>query len=190
MNKDWDMVLANALAAERNVGEEIMLVIEKFTSEEDWTASRAATQTVQYLLNHDPDLLSAFLESHAVDLIRTMISRQAASTRSRNRVTARRSVFEKAAQHFEDTGDESLLHTNFLAEEYAVAGNRRMRLREMRADDLLFVANRYRTQAVEMQMREAFLRALATRCENEERTVGQLFGEEQLATMWNSIADN
>ncbi len=190
MNNDWDMVLANALASERNIADEIMRVIEKFTSEPDWTASRAATQTVQYLLNHDPDLLSAFLESHAVDLVRTMISRQAASERSRNRVTARRSVFEKAARHFEDTGDDSMLHTNFLTEEYAVAGNRRMRLREMRAEDLLFVASRYRTQAVEMQMREAFLRALAIRCENEDRAVGQLFSEEQLATMWNSIADS
>lgn len=187
MSNDWDVVLSNALASERNIGEEIMLVIEKFTSEEDWTASRAATQTVQYLLNHDPDLLSAFLESHAVDLIRTLISRQAASARSRNRVTARRSVFERAARHFEDTGDDTMLHTNFLAEEYAVSGNRRMRLREMRAEELLFVATRYRTQAVEMQMREAFLRALAARCEDEGRTVGELFSEEELATMWNSI---
>lgn len=185
MTNDWDLVLATP-DPERSVAHEIAMVVEKFTqSTEDWTASTAAHKVVDWLVRNDPDLLNEFLAMHAVPLIRDIINREASRVRSQNRHHARRSVFARAATYFESTGDPSLLHTEFLNEEYAVDGNRRLKLADMRASDLLFVVKRYESQAAEIVMRSHFLRALADRC--GDRPVREVFTEQQLATMWNSL---
>jgi len=144
-----------------------------------------AQQIVDKLRATDPELLSGYLDAQAVQIIRHAINLRDCSVRTHNRVAATRSVFRSAAEAAE-AGDEEPLRTHFLAEVYLVEGGLKMPLREMRAAELTFAADDFARRASEHLMREAFLRALAKKCRT--RPVGEVFSEDKLAALWNSIS--
>lgn len=143
-----------------------------------------AAHIVEKLRATDPGLLRGWLDDQAVNFVRHAINLRDCSTRSHNRTTASRSVFRQAAEDFK-AGDSTPL-TGFLDEPYQVEGGSKMPLRLMRAAELTFAADDYKGRAREHLMQEAFLRALAKKCRT--KPVGEVFTEEKLAELWNSIS--
>lgn len=169
---------------ERSYGLEVRQIVDSFC-QGTWTAPQSAIRVVEYLRANDPELLAGFLDLHAVAIIRDMINERDRSTRSHNRQTASRSVFRNAAEAFDD-GDPEPLTTHFLSELYIVEDGTKKALKDMRAEDLTFAANEYRRRSRELQMQEAFLRALAKKCKTQ--SVGAVFDEDQIALMWISLS--
>jgi hypothetical protein len=171
-------------AGNRHYGREIRALIDDRCTGQ-YSAPQVAAEIVEWLIANDPDLLLGYLHVHAVTLVRQAINDRDRSTRTHNRVTARRKLFAEAAGAFED-GEPEQLVTHFLSEVHTVKDGSKRKLAEMTGSDLLYVANAYRQQAHDLRMRDSFLRALAGHC--GDKTVGDMYTEEQLAKMWGSIA--
>jgi|RhiMethySRZTD1v2_1073278.scaffolds.fasta_scaffold605059_2 hypothetical protein len=174
----------SATATERNYAQEMRELID-MTTQGRYTSASAAQEIVNYLREHDPDLLHGWLDAQAVHFVRVAISNRDHSARAYNRTAASRSVFRKAAEDF-DNGDEAPLRSNFLDEVYVIEAGVRMPLRQMTSVELSFVADDFGRSAKESLWREAFLRALAKKCGT--RTVEQVFDEETIAKLWISVA--
>jgi len=149
-----------------------------------YASPAVALHIVEKLRATDPDLLAGYLDVQAVQIIRHAINLRDCAVRTHNRTNASRSVFRQAAEDFAE-GDDTGLRTNFLGEVYVLDDGMRMPLREMKAAELTFAADDFASRARENAMREAFLRALARKCRT--KPVGEVFAEEKLAELWNSI---
>jgi hypothetical protein len=174
---------ASVTQTDRDYGSEVREIVDKFCVD-NWTAPSVATKVVDHLITSDPDLLHGFLRMHAHGIIRDMVTSAHRSIRTYNRIQASRSVFKEAADQFEQ-GNEEPLRTGFLQESYALEDGSWRPLKDLRAEELSFVAGRLENQAATMAMRAAFLRALARRC--GDTPVGDVFSEVQLAKLWNSL---
>jgi NaMN:DMB phosphoribosyltransferase len=151
-----------------------------------WSAPGVANAVVTQLRERDPELLAGFLDLCAVAMVTRLINDRDQSTRSYNRKTASRSVFEKAARLHEEGDSEPLEKlTHFLQELYVSPDGIKVYLKDMRAPELNFAADDFAARARQNRMQEAFLRALAKRC--SDQAVGDVFTEDQVAALWLAI---
>jgi len=174
----------------RDYVREMKAILDQHLTNEQYNAAEIARTVVAELRREDPDLLLGWLSVQAVRLVRETILKRDSTFRGENRQRAAystsRSVFRDAAAEFERTGDDKPLRSRFMAEVYVIPDGSRVPLRLMTADQLNFAADDFQQRGRESLFREAFLRAVATRC--GDRTVEEVFDEGQLARLWLSIA--
>jgi NaMN:DMB phosphoribosyltransferase len=152
-----------------------------------WSAPGVASAIVTRLRERDPELLAGFLDLCAVAMVTRLINDRDQSTRSYNRKTASRSVFEKAARLHEEGDLEPLEKlTHFLQELYVSPDGNKMYLKDMRATELNFAADDFAVRAKRNAMQEAFLRVLAKGC--GDQAVGDVFTEQQVADLWLAVS--
>lgn len=146
-----------------------------------YNAGVLAHEVAQRLLTDDRELLYGFLEAHAVHTIRTMIVAADAATRSYARHNGPASVFADAARTAEE-GDDKPLRLGFLQAVYVInSDNDRKALKDMTAEDVLFVAASYDNRAKSALLEAAFLRAVAKKI--GKGRVADSFNNVQLAEL-------
>lgn len=135
--------------------------IDKMRPSDKYNAGVLAHEVAQRLLTEDRELLYGFLEAHAVPTIRAVITAADAATRSYARHNGKASVFADAVRAAE-AGDDKPLRLGFLQAVYVINGdNDRKALKDMTAEDVLFVAASYDNRAQSALLEAAFLRAVA-----------------------------
>jgi hypothetical protein len=146
-----------------------------------YNAGVLAHDVVQRLLSEDRELLYGFLEAHATHTIRTMITAADAATRSYARHNAPASVFAEAAKEAEG-GNKEPLKTGFLQAVYVInAQYDRKALKDMTAEDVLYVASSHESRAKSALLEAAFMRAIARRI--GKGRVADAFNNVQLAEL-------
>lgn len=169
----------------RNAAKEMDAVIEKarIDAGHSYNSRELARTVVANLRRHDPALLQAWLEVQAETLLWRIINLQDASNRGHDRIAASRSVFRRAADAAAE-GDTGPV-TAWLSQRYVVEGGGRVKLAEMTKPDLEYVATGYESRIRQNQMQAAFMKALARKVRN--RTVGDVFSEDEISQLWRSI---
>lgn len=176
----------DVVQTKRDYTAELRKLIDERRSPHGYNAGLVAHDVVQYLLIHDRELLFGMFEDKAVDLVRGIIVASDAATRSYARTNSRRGVFSEAAQEAKASGNTEPLRQGFLQAVYVVdAENTRKSLKDMTAEDVLFVAAGYEDRARSAKLEAAFFRALAARIGNG--VVADNFNNIQLAEFRNSI---
>jgi hypothetical protein len=163
---------------------EMRAVIAAETAEGPYVSGVVAQHIVNKLRVTDQDLLEGWLDQMAVFLVRHTINLRDCSARTSARTGARRQQFAEDAGNFE-RGNRSAM-THWLAVVHVVADGSRKKLAEMTAADLAHVADGYEVRAAENAMSAAFLRALAKKV--GRRTVADVFTEEKLSALWQSLS--
>lgn len=169
---------------DRNYVAELRAIIDAETAKGPYVAAAVASHVVRKLRVTDPDLLLGFIEAQAEYLVRQMILQRDCSTRTHARLTASRSVFRESSKLHEAGQADAMtawLHVPFVLEE-----GERKRLADLTAADLAFVADRYEQRANDNLMMAAFLRALKRKV--GRKTVGEVYTDQQLVSMWQSLA--
>lgn len=135
----------------------------------------------------DPDLLDGWLHEQAVNLLRDTIATIERSRRGHTRVVNGRHAFAAATSRAQ-AGDMDGIES-FLGVRYIIGGARKP-LSDLTVADLEAVAGDYEAQAAENALNAAFLRAVAKKLKSRRGavTVADLFTDEQLARMWQSMA--
>jgi hypothetical protein len=153
---------------------------------EDIIPSSVAARLLAQLRTEDPELLAAWLDQHAEAIVRDAITSIIRQRRSRARKHAAAGAFGKAAREFTQTGDVSVLSP--FSVRYVVDGlDTQRQVRDMNRTDCLFVAERYSISADRALMQAAFHKAVADRL--GDRTVGEVFSEEQYNRMYRSLVN-
>lgn len=169
----------------RDHANEMRKVIDSYTrTGEPYVAGVVANRIAAWLWEHDPDLLSGWLELNAVAFIRQTIASRDAAGRTRARHAARGRTFAAAANAHQHGDPEPL--TDFLNVIAVTANGARKRLSELTAADLHLVAVDYEARARDNRMYATFLRTLEAKV--GDKTVGQVYTEDQLVRLWNSIS--
>ncbi len=151
-----------------------------------YTPPIAASEIVAKLRQHEPEVLTAWLDAQAERLVWQVILDRDRSRRSRATHRGRSSAFREAEQAAMEAGDVTPLRA-FLDAPYTVADGSRRPLTDLRHDDLVYVADRYGDRVRSNAMHEAFMRALAKKVTGR-RAVGDVFSDDQLSSMWSSLA--
>lgn len=167
----------------RDYAAEMRAIIDEATSHGPYAPPVVAQEIVDKLRVNDPDLLTGWLDAQAVNFVRDAINYRDRSNRTHARQTAGRSVFRENAEAFEAGDDEAM--AGWLETVYKVEDGTKLALGEMFKPDLLYVADDYRRIAAENRMSEAFMRALAKKV--GAKKVSEVFDEEKLAHLWDSI---
>lgn len=145
-----------------------------------------AHKIISELLETDPALLDGWLYLQAEQVLRSAINERDRSRRSAARhVRTSRSVFAEAAQTAERTGDTSSLE-RWLNSPLSLSNGARMALRDMHRDHLLDAGRQYQTRAETQGLMASFLHVLAR--EVGSGSVADLYSEEQLSQMWQSLS--
>jgi hypothetical protein len=145
-----------------------------------------AWDLVTQLRDSDPELLNGWLHENAKAFLADMLRRRISSLRSRARIHAGRSDFQRAVSKF-NNGDNAALNS-WTSVRYVVNDSNTQRLLlDMNGEDLNYAASRYSRSANAALLEEAFLRALAAKV--GKKTVGQVFTEDQIDRMYNSISN-
>lgn len=168
---------------DRNYVAELRAIVDAETAQGPYVAAAVASHVVRKLRVTDPDLLLGFLEAQAEYLVRQMIIQRDCSARSHARVTASRSAFRESAKLHEAGQPEALVA--WLTVPFPVEDGTRKKLSELDASDLVFVADRYEQRATENKLMADFLRALRKKV--GKRTVGAVYSDAQLTSMWQSL---
>ena len=156
------------------------------TSSKGYNAGLIAGQIFERLLEEDRELLYGWLEAHAVNTIRTAITQVDAATRAHARANGPASVFADAAKEAEK-GNLNPLKQGFLQAVYVInVDNDRKALKDMSADDVLFVAASYDDRARSAKFEAAFFREVAKKI-GSGRRVADSFNNVQLAELRNRI---
>lgn len=152
-------------------------------------AAIMAHQLVNELRRSDPDLLDGWLRLDAEEAVKRLVRRQLPNrSRSgdapgmRTHYSAR--PFQLAAQAL--AGGDPTLMQGLLARTYLVNGIQRP-LAQLNGPQLTNVADTFARSAEEHLMHEAFLRELARRCTQSGCSVGDLYDEQTIADIWNSM---
>jgi hypothetical protein len=170
--------------ATRDYATDMRAVIDAETGDGPYVSRTVAVQIVEKLTATDVDLLSGWLHFQAEQLLWQAINDRDRSTRAHARATASRSVFRDAsAAH--DAGDSTSLR-GFLDVPYVVEDGSRVRLADLMAADLRFVAESYDTTARKNAMNATFMRALAKKVSKGK--VSDHFTNEAIADLWRSIS--
>lgn len=143
-----------------------------------------ADHLVTALRQADPDLLLAWLDAHAVDLVHDTMSYLERSSRAHARAISNRSAFARALDTSLLTGDRQGALLPWLSSVFDVEGVKK-RLATMDRTDCITAAEAYGGRARRNAMQEAMLRAIARTLE-EGQTVGQRWSEAELAGLWRS----
>ena len=154
-------------------------IIESETVGNSDPAPLVAERIVEKLRATDPELLAGWLNEHAVAIITRAISKMDRSARTLARRITDHPVFADAAERGEVA--------RFLDVRYVVDDElNRLRLRDMTADHLKFVADKYEESARVNRMEAAFMAALAKKLRKNE-TVGDRFTDNQVEALRRSI---
>ncbi|HEX5522711.1 MAG TPA: hypothetical protein VFX53_04635 [Pedococcus sp.] len=167
---------------DRNYAAEIAALIGEATAETPYDARQVAGTIVARLRDADPDLLAAWLDVQAEDVVYQALVRRERSQRSYVAQRERRGAFRGAIQAAE-AGDRAPLRT-FMDTPYTVGDNIRKRLADLTAADLEYVAETYEQRSITNALTAAFLKALAKNL--GQATVGEAFTEDQVARMWRA----
>jgi hypothetical protein len=125
-----------------------------------YNAVTAANEIAIRIRAEDQELYYGWLEAHAVSTIRVALVQADAATRAHARTTTA-SVFAAAARAAE-AGNPQPLKQGFLQAVYVIDNdNNRKALKDMKAEDLDFVAASYEDRAKTQMFEAAFFRALA-----------------------------
>jgi hypothetical protein len=173
------------MRVERDYAAEMRAIIESETAEGPYTAAAVAHHIVDKLIATDPELLQGWLDAQAVYIVRLAIVERDRVNRSvaRSNSSSKRSIFQNAVVAAELGHTAPLgkwLSTVFVAREGV-----RLKLSEMRKDDLEYCAKMYNRKSNEMLMQEAFLLALAKSVGKGQ--VKDLYDEKKLSELWRSI---
>lgn len=144
-----------------------------------------AHKIVNDLRTSDPELLEGWLFLQAEHMLRISINERDRSRRSAARNYTARTAFATAAAEADRTGDTSGMQ-RWLGSPFSLSTGARMVLRDMSRDHLLDVGRQYQTRAETQSMMASFLQALATAV--GDRTVADLYSEQQLSAMWGSLS--
>ena len=174
------------MSDERNYAAEMRAVIDAETGDGPYVSRVVAENVVAKLRATNAELLQGWLDSQAEHFVWQLINDRDRSTRSHVRRAAKPAAFAEDAAAAE-AGDRARL-IRWMNVPYVTEDGSRKRLGVMRKNDLLFVADSYDAQARENKMHAAFMRAIARKVGNRE--VQQVYSDEQLTTMWNSLAEN
>lgn len=174
----------------RNYAADMRTLVDEYTTGgEPYNAATLATKITDHLRHTDPDLLSGWLDLQAESMLRTTIARIDASSRGHARTTSARTAFAQAVSAHAATGAEEVfaqwLDTRFTIGEAAL----RKPLRTMTRGDCQIVASSYEDRARRNNMQAAFLRAIAKKLTGD-KTVGEVFNEGRLATLWAELGGN
>lgn len=153
-----------------------------------YNATVIAHEIVNDLLAGDRELLYGWLQGHAVDSIRRTVAEADAFTRSyaRRPRNAPLSLFAEAVKSAEG-GDSEPLRRGFLQAVFVVDdADTRMALRDMRANDVLYVADMYDARGQAALMEAAFLKAVAKKV-GRNRRVSDVFNNVQLDELRETI---
>jgi hypothetical protein len=157
---------------------------EARTGGDSYNAVTAAREIAQKLLQDDRELYYGWLEAHAESTIRTALAAADAATRAHARKSPA-SVFAAAAVAAE-AGDPRPLRQGFLQAVYTVdADHNRKALKDMKAEDLNFVAAFYEDRARSHMFEAAFFRALAKKV--EDGRVADKFDNMTLSELHNQV---
>jgi len=152
-----------------------------------WSAGLVALRVVERLREKDPELLTKWLETLAIDVVRKEIADIARLQKHEARrlsIPASTSVFSSAVERFEKGETKAL--AAWMETIYVVnTENSRKKLRDMDHDDLLYAASDYTNRARTNAMQAAFLRAVAEKV--GARTVGEVYDDEELSRLWRSL---
>lgn len=170
----------------QNLARDIREVVDEELARagDTYVAGIVADRVVTRLRMDNPELLAKFLDQHAVSIITTMIGQIVRAQRSHVRATAGRATYQGALERYEK-GDENALGA-WLDTMYVVTANdQRKRLRDMDKEDLEYAIADYTERARSNTLQANFLKALAKKVGS--KSVGEVFTDEELARMWNSI---
>lgn len=146
--------------------------------------TRLANEIVDYLRDHDPELLRGWLEAQAADLIRQYVGHVARSERGHQRAVSGRKRFGDAVERHA-SGDPTAL-TDWLSQQYLInESNSRLPLGKMNREQLEFAAGDYQRRADTNAFEAKFLLALARKVGSD--TVEEHFNEETICKMRNSL---
>jgi hypothetical protein len=149
-----------------------------------YVAGVIAGRVVARLREDDPELLTKFLDQHAIAIITRMVADISRAQKVYARHNSNRQLFGEALKR-QEAGQPRAL-SSWLDTQYVVTTNQqRKRLRDMGQEDLDYAIRDYTERARVNTLQAAFLRALAKRV--GARTVGETFSDEELMTMWNSL---
>lgn len=168
----------------RDYAADMRSVIDAETSGGPYSSPVVAEHIVAKLRVTDPDLLHGWLEAQAVQFVRMAINQRDCSTRTYARTAARRSQFAADAKLHEAGEADALVKWSTVP--FVIEDGTRKRLADLTAADLTFVADTYEQRANENAMTAAFMRALVKRV--GKRTVGDVYTDQQLSRMWESLA--
>jgi hypothetical protein len=142
-----------------------------------------AAAIVDKLRATNKELLAGWLDAQA-ETFRQAINNRDNSQRTAARHSRPRSVFATDAAAAE-AGDEAAM-ANWLTTRFTVEDGSRKPLAVMSKDDVLFAADGYEARARENKLTAAFLKAIGRKV--GAKKVGDVFNDEQLSTMWDSLA--
>lgn len=140
-------------------------------------APLVAARIADKLAVTDHDLLSGWLWTHRVDFLRQHIG----LLDRRARTAARRATRGEFARAVADGNVTPFLSLRFVVNE----DHQRLQLRDMRRQDLLYVADSYERESKVQALEGAFFRALAKKVGNG--TVADYYTEEQIVAMHRAI---
>lgn len=143
-----------------------------------------AERVVTRLRMESPELLAKFLDEHAVQVVATIVGQISRLTRATAQLKSRTAAFRSAVERFE-RGDVKALGAWHDAMYVVTVNDQRKRLGDMYQEDLQFAANDYTNRARSNTLQASFLTALAAKV--GAKKVSEVFTEEELARMWNSV---
>lgn len=170
----------------RDYADEMRKLIDEYRSQPSYNAALAAHEIVDKLKDENQELLYGWLQLHAVNTVRSAMSSADAATRQKARGAGSTvSVFAEAARRAEQ-GDPTQLKEGWLQAMYTINNEYdRKCLKDMTAEDVLFVAASYEDRARASMMEAAFFRALAKKIGMGR--VADVFNNTQLAELRQSI---
>jgi hypothetical protein len=161
----------------RDYAAELRAVIDSEYQDGD-AAPIVAARIVDKLRATDPDLLSGWLDAHAMSLLCEEIGRLDRSQRSHARAVASRGAFSQAIRDGDVAG---FLETRYVVDE----AKTRLPLSKMTGEHLRYVASGYLATANAARLEAAFFRALAKKVGSG--VVADHFTEERIHSLRRSI---
>lgn len=170
----------------RDLAREVRAVVDDELDQagDTYVAGLIAQKVIARLRREDPELLTKFLDQHAVSIVTRMVGDISRSQKTHARANSGREQFRRAIER-QEAGEPRALAA-WLDTMYVVTTDeQRKRLRDMDKQDLEYAISDYTNRARVNSMQAAFLRALAKRV--GARTVGEMYSDRELSTMWNSV---
>jgi hypothetical protein len=169
---------------EREIIDEINRLLDEATDEGEIVVRIVASDIVAKLRSNSPELLAAWLDLRAEEILAGHLAARLNSKRAYRRSMHNRSVFAEAVQAFEETGDPGSFEL-FNSLVVINAGGLRRRFGDLTADDCRFVAASYEKSRRESEMYEKFHRRLAEKL--GDKTIREVYSESQCIAMLGSF---
>ena len=175
-----------AVTSGRDLARDVRAVVddELDRAGDTYVAGIIARRVVSRLRRDDPELLTKFLDQHAVTIITRMVGDISRAQKTYARAHSGREQFRRALER-QEAGEPRAL-ASWLDTVYVVTTDeQRKRLRDMDQQDLEYAITDYTNRARTNALQAAFLRALAKKI--GARNVGELYSDSELNEMWSSL---